>query len=91
MRHNHYGKEACIIGEVKAEPQGIVAMATSFGGTALSTCSQASNCPGFAEPQPPGCYWPQVQPDPNEVVSLTVKVCQTPGANINTMVTRPVR
>ena len=28
-----YGREACIIGEVKAGPPGIVAMRTGFGGT----------------------------------------------------------
>ncbi len=32
MRENPYGREACIIGEVKPEPQGIVAMVTGFGG-----------------------------------------------------------
>jgi hydrogenase expression/formation protein HypE len=32
MRENAYGREACIIGEVKSEPQGIVAMVTGFGG-----------------------------------------------------------
>jgi hydrogenase expression/formation protein HypE len=32
MRENVYGREACIIGEVKSEPQGIVAMVTGFGG-----------------------------------------------------------
>jgi hydrogenase expression/formation protein HypE len=35
MRENVYGREACIIGEVKAEPQGIVAMRTGFGGTRI--------------------------------------------------------
>ena len=35
MRKNVYGADACIIGEVKAEPQGIVAMRTSFGGTRI--------------------------------------------------------
>jgi hydrogenase expression/formation protein HypE len=35
MRHNEHGKMACIIGEVKAEPQGIVAMRTGFGGTRI--------------------------------------------------------
>ena len=35
MRLNRYGTEACIIGEVKAEPQGIVAMHTGFGGTRI--------------------------------------------------------
>jgi hydrogenase expression/formation protein HypE len=35
MRQNTYGLEACIIGEVKAEPQGIVAMRTGFGGTRI--------------------------------------------------------
>jgi hydrogenase expression/formation protein HypE len=35
MRENIYGREACIIGEVKAEPQGIVAMRTGFGGTRI--------------------------------------------------------
>jgi hydrogenase expression/formation protein HypE len=35
MRENRYGKDACIIGEVKKEPQGIVAMRTGFGGTRI--------------------------------------------------------
>ena len=35
MRENLYGRDACIIGEVKLEPQGIVAMRTGFGGTRI--------------------------------------------------------
>jgi hydrogenase expression/formation protein HypE len=35
MRANPYGSAACIIGEVKEEPRGIVAMATGFGGTRI--------------------------------------------------------
>ncbi len=35
MRQNAYGRAACIIGEVKAEPQAIVAMRTGFGGTRI--------------------------------------------------------
>ncbi len=35
MRKNVYGSEACIIGMVKEEPQGIVAMQTGFGGTRI--------------------------------------------------------
>lgn len=35
MRENMYGRDACIIGEVKPEPQGIVAMRTGFGGTRI--------------------------------------------------------
>ncbi len=35
MRENLYGHNACIIGEVKLEPQGIVAMRTGFGGTRI--------------------------------------------------------
>lgn len=35
MRENPYGRAACIIGEVKAEPQGIVVLETSFGGTRI--------------------------------------------------------
>ena len=35
MKQNSYGRDACIIGEVKAEPQGIVAMRTGFGGTRI--------------------------------------------------------
>ncbi|MEW6126055.1 MAG: hydrogenase expression/formation protein HypE [Acidobacteriota bacterium] len=35
MRKNIYGRDACIIGEVKAEPQGIVSMVTGFGGTRI--------------------------------------------------------
>ncbi|MCM3872954.1 MAG: hydrogenase expression/formation protein HypE [Pyrinomonadaceae bacterium] len=35
MKQNRYGQDACIIGEVKAEPRGIVAMRTGFGGTRI--------------------------------------------------------
>ncbi len=35
MKQNIYGQDACIIGEVKREPQGIVAMRTGFGGTRI--------------------------------------------------------
>jgi hydrogenase expression/formation protein HypE len=35
VRENQYGRDARIIGEVKAEPQGIVAMRTGFGGTRI--------------------------------------------------------
>jgi len=35
MKQDRYGAEACIIGEVKSEPQGIVSMVTSFGGTRI--------------------------------------------------------
>ncbi len=35
MKENRYGGGACIIGEVKAEPQGIVALQTGFGGTRI--------------------------------------------------------
>ena len=35
MKQNRYGRDACIIGEVKAEPKGIVAMRTGFGGTRI--------------------------------------------------------
>jgi len=35
MRENIYGGQASIIGEVKAEPEGIVAMKTGFGGTRI--------------------------------------------------------
>jgi hydrogenase expression/formation protein HypE len=35
MREHEYGRDACVIGEVKAEPQGIVAMRTGFGGTRI--------------------------------------------------------
>ncbi len=35
MRQNPYGHDACIIGEVKREPEGIVAMQTGFGGTRI--------------------------------------------------------
>jgi hydrogenase expression/formation protein HypE len=35
MRKNIYGAEACIVGMVKEEPQGIVAMRTGFGGTRI--------------------------------------------------------
>ena len=35
MRRHRYGAEACIIGEVKSEPGGIVSMRTGFGGTRI--------------------------------------------------------
>jgi hydrogenase expression/formation protein HypE len=35
MKENIYGRAACIIGEVKEEPKGIVAMRTGFGGTRI--------------------------------------------------------
>jgi hydrogenase expression/formation protein HypE len=35
MRENIYGREACIIGEIRTEPQGIVALKTGFGGTRI--------------------------------------------------------
>lgn len=35
MRLNRYGQNACIIGDVKAEPGGIVTMRTGFGGTRI--------------------------------------------------------
>ncbi|MEO6334690.1 MAG: hydrogenase expression/formation protein HypE, partial [Pyrinomonadaceae bacterium] len=35
MRLNRYGTGACIIGEVKTEPQGIVSLTTGFGGTRI--------------------------------------------------------
>jgi hydrogenase expression/formation protein HypE len=35
MKSHKYGQEACIIGEVRAEPKGIVAMQTGFGGTRI--------------------------------------------------------
>lgn len=35
MKENRYGSGACIIGEVKTEPQGIVALQTGFGGTRI--------------------------------------------------------
>lgn len=35
MRNHQHGREACVIGEVKATPEGIVAMVTGFGGTRI--------------------------------------------------------
>lgn len=35
MKENPLGREACLIGEVIAEPQGIVSMVTGFGGTRI--------------------------------------------------------
>lgn len=35
MKDNPFGRDACVIGEVKAEPRGIVAMRTGFGGTRI--------------------------------------------------------
>ena len=35
MRANPLGRDACVIGEVIGEPEGIVSMLTSFGGTRI--------------------------------------------------------
>ncbi|MGI8470050.1 MAG: hydrogenase expression/formation protein HypE, partial [Pyrinomonadaceae bacterium] len=35
MKENPNGQNACVIGEVKAEPKGIVSMTTGFGGTRI--------------------------------------------------------
>ncbi|HEY0763962.1 MAG TPA: hydrogenase expression/formation protein HypE [Pyrinomonadaceae bacterium] len=35
MKQHRYGPNACIVGEVKAEPGGIVSMRTGFGGTRI--------------------------------------------------------
>jgi hydrogenase expression/formation protein HypE len=35
MKETALGRDACVIGEVKAEPRGIVAMVTGFGGTRI--------------------------------------------------------
>ena len=35
MKQNRYGSDARIIGEVKAEPGGVVSMRTGFGGTRI--------------------------------------------------------
>lgn len=35
MKEAPYGRDACIIGEVKGEPRGIVSMVTGFGGTRI--------------------------------------------------------
>jgi hydrogenase expression/formation protein HypE len=35
MRQNQYGQDACVIGEVKIDPPGIVSMRTAFGGTRI--------------------------------------------------------
>lgn len=35
MRENAYGRDARVVGEVKAEPRGIVVMRTGFGGTRI--------------------------------------------------------
>jgi hydrogenase expression/formation protein HypE len=35
MKQHRYGRDACIIGEVKVEPGGIVSMRTGFGGTRI--------------------------------------------------------
>jgi hydrogenase expression/formation protein HypE len=32
MHQNEFGSGACVIGEVQAEPKGIVSMTTAFGG-----------------------------------------------------------
>ena len=35
MKQNQYGADACIVGDVKREPGGIVSMRTGFGGTRI--------------------------------------------------------
>ncbi|MBA3513693.1 MAG: hydrogenase expression/formation protein HypE [Pyrinomonadaceae bacterium] len=35
MKENRYGRDTCLIGEVKSEPRGIVALRTGFGGTRI--------------------------------------------------------
>jgi hydrogenase expression/formation protein HypE len=35
MQTNSNGRRACVIGEVKSEPKGIVSMFTGFGGTRI--------------------------------------------------------
>ena len=35
MQQNQYGSDACLIGEVKSDPPGIVTMRTGFGGTRI--------------------------------------------------------
>jgi hydrogenase expression/formation protein HypE len=35
MRANPYGRKACVIGDLRREPQGIVAMVTGFGGSRI--------------------------------------------------------
>ena len=35
MKQHRYGVDACIIGEVKSQPEGIVSMRTGFGGTRI--------------------------------------------------------
>lgn len=35
MRENPYGRDVCIIGEVRGEPQRIVAIRTGFGDTRI--------------------------------------------------------
>ena len=35
LRKHHYGRDACVIGEVKAEPRGIVVLETGFGGARI--------------------------------------------------------
>ena len=35
MRKSRYGSEACVIGEVRTEPRGLVKMRTGFGGTQI--------------------------------------------------------
>ena len=44
MRENPFGAEACIIGDVKAEPKGIVAMRTGFGGTRIVDMLAGDSC-----------------------------------------------
>jgi hydrogenase expression/formation protein HypE len=47
MRGHAYGRDACVIGEVKAEPQGIVAMRTGFGGTRIMDMLVGEQLPSF--------------------------------------------
>jgi hydrogenase expression/formation protein HypE len=47
---SRYGLDACIIGAVKSEPQGIVAMRTGFGGTRIVDMLVGNSYPGFVRP-----------------------------------------
>lgn len=47
MKENRYGRDTCLIGEVKSEPRGIVALRTGFGGTLIVDMLVGEQLPGI--------------------------------------------
>ena len=49
LRSHPLGRDAAVIGEIAAQPAGIVVMRTRSAAPASSTCSSATRCPGSAD------------------------------------------